>query len=356
MNVIIMAGGAGTRFWPVSRSYYPKQFLKIIGSHPLVEDAFLRIAPLAEARKVYIIVHEAHRELTKEIFKKGEVRVITEPLGRNTAPCIGLGLVHIMEEYGDGPVVVLPADHYIGDVETFQETIRRAVALVEKGDIATIGIVPTRPETGYGYIKGGQPLPGEVEAFQVEAFVEKPSLDVARQFLSGGKYYWNTGIFVFRAQTMMEEMKRCLPEIHEGLKYLRDSFGKDDFEERLREVYQKITPISIDYGVMERTTANVFVIPGQFPWSDVGSWQSVFEMRSREQDKEGNLIDGHALVLDCKKTFVQSLSGRLVGCIGLEDILIVDAPDALLVCHRCSSQDVRRCVDIIKEKGLEDLI
>ncbi|MBW2040277.1 MAG: mannose-1-phosphate guanylyltransferase [Deltaproteobacteria bacterium] len=356
MNVIIMAGGAGTRFWPMSRLRCPKQFLKIFGPRSLVEETFLRVAPLVEQRNIYIIVSEIHRALTEEVFKGREVKIVTEPLARNTAPCIGLGLIHILKDYGDGPVIVLPADHYIGNVEAFQDTTRRAVALVTKGGIATIGIVPTRPETGYGYIKAGKSLSGEAEAFRVEAFVEKPSLGMATQLLSEGGYYWNAGIFVFQAQTMMEEIRRCLPELYEGLMYLRDSLGKEGFGEKLREVYQKITPISIDYGVMERATSEVFVIPGRFPWSDVGSWQAIFELRSHERNKEGNLVDGNAIVLDCKNTFVQSRSERLIGCIGLEDIIIVDTSDALLICHQGSSQDVCRVVELIKERGLEELI
>ncbi len=357
MNIIIMAGGAGTRFWPVSRVRRPKQFLNIVGSHPLVEETFLRVAPLTEERNIYTIVHEFHRRLTEDMFKGREVKIISEPLARNTAPCIGLGLIHILEEYGDGPVVVLPADHHIGDVRTFQETVRTAVGLLEKkGGIATIGIIPTRPETGYGYIKGGEPLSGEKEVFRVKAFVEKPSLDQATQFLSEGGYYWNAGIFVFRAQTMMEEIRRCLPSIHEGLQYLKSHMGKESYEEMLREVYKKITPISIDFGVMEKTTSDIFVIPGRFPWSDVGSWQAVFDLRAHERDEDGNLVDGNAVVLDCKNTFVHSQSNRLIGCIGLEDITIVDTTDTLLICHRESSQNVRRCVDIIKKTGLEKLI
>ncbi len=356
MNVIIMAGGAGTRFWPVSRSHYPKQFLKIIGPHPLIEETYLRIAPLVEEKRIYIVVHEAHKELVKEIFKEREVRVVTEPSGRNTAPCIGLGLIHIMEEYGDGPVVVLPADHYIGDVAAFQDAICSAVSVVDKGGIVTIGIVPSRPETGYGYIKRGEPLLGDKEVFRVEAFVEKPSLELATQFLSEGNHYWNAGIFVFRAQAMMEEFRRYLPEVYEGLEYLRDSLGRSNFEKRLKEVYQRITSISIDYGVMERITSDLFVIPGHFPWSDVGSWQAIFELRSHERDEDGNLLDGNTVVLNCKNTFVYSRSERLIGCIGLEDIIVVDTPDALLVSHRGSTQDVRRCVEIIKERGLEEFL
>ena len=356
MNVIIMAGGAGTRFWPLSRLHRPKQFLTICGSHPMIEETYLRIAPLAGEGEIYIIVHEDHRELTEEIFQGKRIRIVTEPLGRNTAPCIGLGLIHIMEEHGDGPVVVLPADHHIGDVAAFQETIRRAVSLVKKGGIATLGIVPTGPETGYGYIKGGKPLAGAGEALRADSFVEKPSLERATRFLSEGGYYWNAGIFVFQAQAMMAEIKRCLPELYEGLIDVRKSLGTEDYQEKLRAVYEKLAPISIDHGVMEKTGADVFVIPGHFPWSDVGSWRSLFELRSHERDTEGNMIDGDAVVIDCKNTMVHSRSGRLTGCIGLEDIFIIDTPDALLICHHGCAQDVRRCVELIKERGLDDLL
>ena len=356
MNVIIMAGGVGTRFWPLSRARQPKQFLQMFGNRSLLEETLMRIAPLVEERDVFTVVHEAHRALAEEILRGRDVRLLTEPLARSTAPCIGLGLVHILEERGDSPVVVLPADHYIGEVEIFQETIRRAIALVDDGGVATIGIVPTRPETGYGYIQAGKPISVPVKAFHVTAFVEKPSLEVATRYLSEGGYYWNAGIFVFRAQTMMEEIKRCLPDTYEQLQYLRQHLGKSGYDTALRKAYQAITPISIDYGVMEKTSANVYVIPGQFPWSDVGSWQSVFEMRHGERDDEGNLVDGDALLFDCKNTFVHARSARLIGCIGVEDLCIIDTPDALLVCHLECSQDVRRCVECLQEKGLEHLI
>ena len=356
MHVIIMAGGAGTRFWPLSRLHRPKQFLTIIGTRPMIEEAFLRIAPLTDEGKIYIVVHEDHRELTKEIFTGKSARIVAEPMSRNTASCIGLGLIHIMAEHGDGPVVVLPADHYVGDLKAFQRTIRRAVSLAEQGGIATIGIVPTRPETGYGYIKGGNPLSGKGEALRVDAFVEKPSLERATHFLSKGGYYWNAGIFVFRAQTMMDEIQRCLPELYEGLTYVRKFLGTEDYAQKIREVYESLTPISIDYGVMEKTTADVFVIPGHFPWSDVGNWRSIFELRSHEQDTEGNIVDGDAIIINCKNTMVHSRSGRLTGCIGLEDIMIVDTPDALLICHHGCTQDVRRCVELIKERGRDDLL
>jgi mannose-1-phosphate guanylyltransferase len=355
MNVIIMAGGVGTRFWPMSRAQYPKQFLNIIGSHTLIEETFLRIAPLVEEQRVSVIVHKDHRERTEEIFEGRAVRIMAEPVGRNTAPCIGLGLIQIIEEYGDSPVVVLPADHYIGDTKAFQETIRAGVSLVDNGGIVTIGIVPNRPEVGYGYIKGGEAI-AEGEAFRVDAFIEKPSLERVVQFLTEGHYYWNAGIFIFRAQTMMEEIRRCLPELHEGLMELRRSWGKADFEDTLKKVYEEIISVSIDYGVMENTTADVFVIPGHFPWSDVGSWRSIYELRSHEHDKDGNLVDGHAVLLDSQNTFVHARSGRLVGCVGLEDVFIIDTSDALLICHSESAQDVRRLIDLIKEKGLGKLL
>jgi len=355
MNFIIMAGGVGIRFWPMSRAHYPKQFLKIVGSRTLIEEAFLRIAPLTEEQRVSIIVHKDHRELTEEIFTGRAVRIMAEPEGRNTAPCIGLGLIQILEEHGDGPVVVLPADHYIGDTKTFQETIRAGVSLVDDGGIVTIGIVPTRPEIGYGYIKGGEAI-SKGEVFRVDAFVEKPSLELATQFLAEGNYYWNAGIFIFRAQTMMEEIKRCLPELYKGLMELRKSWGRADFEDTLKKVYDEITPVSIDYGIMEKTDADILVIPGRFPWSDVGSWRSIFELRSNEHDKDGNLIDGHAILLDSQNSFVHARSGRLVGCVGLKDVVIIDTPDALLICHSESAQDVRRLIEVMREKELNELL
>ncbi len=356
MNVIIMAGGAGRRFWPVSRSRLPKQFLKLIGTNSLIEETYMRIEPLAEAERTYIIVHEDHRALTEKLFKKQKVRILSEPAMKNTAPCIGLGLIHILAEFGNEPVVVLPADHYIGDIDAFQKTVEEAVKLIRKSGIATIGIVPTRPETGYGYIRAGKRIQKNVNAYHVEEFVEKPSFDKAREFLSRGGYYWNGGIFVFMAKTMMEEIRSCLPDLHESLGDLRNSLGKKGYEKKLHEIYESIEPISIDYGVMEKTEKRVIVIPASFPWSDVGSWQAVYEMRYADRDSAGNIADGEAILIDCTDMFVRSEGKRLIGCIGLEGIFVIDADDALLICNKKRSQAVRRIIDVLIERKRDDLL
>lgn len=356
MNVIIMAGGSGTRFWPVSRSNQPKQFLNVIGTRPLVEETYHRVAPLVDDERIYVVVHESHRELTETMFKGKKVNILAEPLSRNTAPCIGLGLIHIVQKEGDEPVVVLPADHYIGDVDAFRRTLETTVQLAREGGIATIGIVPTRPDTGYGYIKAGNVYSEELEVFSVDAFVEKPPLALATRFLSEGGYYWNAGIFVFKAGLMLEEIRRHLPGVHARLDILKHHLDRREYTEVLRDVYRDIESVSIDYGVMEKTTTSVYVVPGWFPWSDVGSWQAVLEMRRHERDPCGNIVDGDAVVLDCRNVFIQSQSGRVIGCIGLEDVLIVDTSDALLVCRQGCAQDVRQCVDALKERGRDDVV
>jgi mannose-1-phosphate guanylyltransferase len=233
MAFVIMAGGAGTRFWPLSRETKPKQFLNIIGQGPLIEETFLRISSLADEERVYVVINRAHRELTRDIFKDRGIQILEEPYGRNTAPCIGVAAIHIKRRWGDIPVVVLPADHFIGDGELFRTTLRAGIELSQRGGIVTIGIPPGKPETGYGYIKRGRrydSINGQ-EVFEVDRFVEKPDEKRALQYMREGNYLWNSGIFIFRVEVFLNEVRKYRGNRRgSGWKTLPDNPGKGLFK------------------------------------------------------------------------------------------------------------------------------
>ena len=353
--VIIMAGGMGTRFWPASRELVPKQFLTICGSKSLLEECFLRIAPLTDPERIFVIINASHRSLTEKILGGMGVRIVEEPYGRNTAPCIGLGCIHVVARFGDLPIIALPADHFVSDVARYRRCLRRGLSLLGNGGIVTIGIPPTHPETGYGYIEKGPPLQRR-ETHRVLRFVEKPDLDRAKGFLASGNYLWNSGMFLFRAQTMLREIDTRLPKIGEGLRLISKALEKGDYQPTLEKAYQEMESVSIDYGVMERTAEPVYVVQGDFGWSDVGHWAAVRELRAAEQDEEGNVTSGKVVLLNTRNAFVHSHGRRLIGVLGLENVLIVDTDDALLVANLSHAQRVRRLLEIVRERGWSEYL
>jgi len=358
MVFVIMAGGTGTRFWPLSRETKPKQFLNIIGQGPLIEETFLRISSLADEKRVYVVINRAHRELTRDIFKDRGIQILEEPYGRNTAPCIGVAAIHIKRRWGDIPVVVLPADHFIGDGELFRTTLRAAIGLSQRGGIVTIGIPPGKPETGYGYIKRGRrydSINGQ-EVFEVDRFVEKPDEKRALQYMREGNYLWNSGIFIFRVEVFLNEVRKYLPNLHQGLAEIEGVVDGKRYETTLEKVYSNLESISIDYGIMERTTEPVYTITGNFGWSDVGSWQALFELKGDQKDANGNMVEGLATIIDSRDSFIINRSEKLVALLGANQILVVNTPDAVLVADLNRSQEVRAIAETIKRKGLVDWV
>ena len=358
MFAVIMCGGSGTRFWPASRRQRPKQFLDITGKGPMVVETSDRLDSLARDEEIILVLGEKHLEEAQDLFKGRGVHILAEPVGRNTAPCIGLGAVYARHLGCKGPMAFLPADHFIGNPSRFLEDLRAAGKIADRGGIATIGIVPNRPETGYGYIRRDLSkidVHGK-SAYKVLKFVEKPDLEKAREYLTSGEYYWNGGIFVARPETILKETKEQLPGLYEGLQRLAKALESGEFEEELKDVYEALEDISFDYGIMENTREEVYVIPSECGWSDVGSWESLYELRESEQDKKQNLVDGENILIDCEKSFVSGSAGRLVACLGLKDTLIVDTPDALLVADLNRSQDIRKIVDHLKETGKNKLL
>jgi mannose-1-phosphate guanylyltransferase len=352
MFAVIMAGGSGTRFWPASRERLPKQFLAITGDRTMLEETLARAEGFAPPGRISVVVGRVHDDLTKRILSGKPVEILVEPRGRNTAACVGLAALHasrVAAESGaeDEPMVVLPADHFIADVEGFRRTVRAAANVARGGAIVTLGVAPNRPETGYGYIHIG---PGSGESseqpyFRVRRFVEKPDYQTALGYLSSGDYLWNSGVFIFTARTILQEIEACMPELHEGLREIERAIDTPAYDAAVERVYDRIESVSIDYGVMEKTSKPIYVFRADFGWSDVGSWQALYELRRAECDEQGNLSLGDSRIIDAKRNLVFSTTDRRVSLLGVEDLVVVDTPDAVMVARLDRSQDVKRFAD-----------
>lgn len=358
MFAVIMCGGSGTRFWPASRRQKPKQFLNITGRGPMVVETCNRLHPLVRDREMILVLGAEHLKEATDLFEGRDVHILAEPVGRNTAPCMGLGAIYARHLGCTGPVAFLPADHYIGDPLRFLQDLKAAGEIADRGGIVTLGIVPNRPETGYGYIRKDTERvnAGGATAYRVSGFVEKPDLETARGYLVSGEYYWNGGIFVARPETILKETERQLPDLHKGLERLSAVLGTDRFEAELKAVYGNLTGVSFDYGIMEHTREEVVVVPSECGWSDVGSWASLYELRRSDADEMKNLSDGETLLVSCENSYVSGRSGRLVACLGLKNALVVDTTDALLVADMDRSQDIREIVERLKKMGKERLL
>ena len=357
LHAVILAGGTGTRFWPLSRALMPKQLLRIVGDRSMLALTLERATTLVPEDQVWVVTTRSQAgEIRRELDSLGltRVRVIEEPAGKNTAAAIGLAAVHVLAEDPQSVLAVFPADHHIRDAGRFRDLIRKAEEVASQGGLVTLGIEPTRPETGYGYIQRGAPLeagPGkgsQAGAFQVVRFAEKPDREKAEAYVGSGDYYWNSGIFIWRADRFVEEMARHLPGHHKGLseisQLLEAGTGSSD---RIEEIYNSLESISVDYGIMERGD-RVAVIPAEMGWSDVGSWETVRELLDR--DENGNVLQGDVLALDTRDCLVRS-EERLVATLGVEGLVVVDTTDALLVCSESRSQEVRAIAERLRDEG-----
>ena len=356
MFALIMAGGRGKRFWPFSRFSMPKQFLKITGKDSMLIETVKRLDGLVPPENRVIVINKEHDNLVKDDIFKSSL-ILKEPFGRNTAPCVGLAALYLERIDPHMPVAVLPADHYIPDMEGFQKTLKKASLFAKEGHIVTIGIVPTRPETGYGYINRGEALySGDVSAFKVNRFVEKPDIEKAMEYLATGEYFWNGGMFIFTPQVILEEISIHLPDFYKDLEILKKNMDGEDFNSVFEEVYEKINPVSIDYGIMEKTKRPLSVIPADFVWSDIGSWQSLFELKSSIADERGNVLDGAGVLINTKNSFICNKTDTFLTVLGMENLLAVSAEDAILITKLDESQRVQEIIEILKEKNLEEYL
>jgi mannose-1-phosphate guanylyltransferase len=352
---VVMAGGVGTRFWPRSREKTPKQLLEILGKGSMLQNTVKRLEGLVAPTDTFVVTNRVQRGLVeKQLPAVPAENILDEPVGRNTAACIGLASLFVRRQDPSSVMVVIPADHVIHNVEEFHRVLNVAITMAsESSSLLTIGIRPTRPETGYGYIQvhtdeaGTNPYAAQ-GVMKVKTFAEKPNLQTAERFLASGDFLWNSGMFVWKADTILHEITTCLPELARELTKIDEAIGTPQYQSTLEKVYGMIRGISIDYGVMERSE-HVYVIRGDFGWSDLGSWDEVSLQSGK--DSGGNTITGPVIQIDTGNCFVYS-PDRLVATVGIEDLIIVNTDDALLVCRKGRSQDVKEIADYLKRKQM----
>jgi mannose-1-phosphate guanylyltransferase len=351
----IMAGGVGSRLWPRSRKNTPKQFLDLISDETMLQDAFQRLLPLIPAERILVGTGAEYVSLVREQLPDlPPGNIVVEPSGRGTAPAIGLGAIHIHHHHPEAVMAVVTADHHIGEASRFRGALAVAAQVAQDGHLVTLGIKPTFPSTGYGYIRRGEQLT-QLDGFDVYRairFTEKPDAAMARAFLDSGLYSWNSGMFVWKAQAIRAEFRRQMPQLHTQLGEIERAFGTPDAEAVLERVWADVQKQTIDYGIMERAH-NVAVIPVRIGWNDIGSWKTLKELL--EADENGNVLAGDHVALDTQNTLIYS-PHKLVATIGLKDLIIVETEDALLVCSQDQCQDVRKVVETLRARGLHDLV
>ena len=337
LQPVILSGGSGTRLWPLSREAYPKQFIPLYGSDTMLQATWKRVTDIVALPPI-IVANQEHRFVAAEQLQQAGAKpdaILLEPVGRNTAPAIAIAALHAIANGSDPLLLVLPSDHVIRDIPAFHAAIASAVKCAETGMLATFGIVPSRPETGYGYIKA---VPGNGPR-TIECFVEKPDAATAERYVASGEYYWNSGMFLFRASCYLAELERLQPAMLTACRQALDKAGRDmDFIRLDRDTFTACPSDSIDYAVMEKTAAGV-VVPLDAGWSDVGSWSALWEIS--EQDAEGNAHHGDVIELNCRNTYAYG-DKRLIAMIGLDDVIVVETDDAVLVGHRATTSSRSR--------------
>ena len=358
MYAVIMAGGRGTRFWPRSREKKPKHLLDIVSDRTIIQETVDRIKPLIKPRNILIVTGKKHaRELARQLPEIPAKNILIEPVGRNTAACIGLAAVHIQKKSNDDVMVVLPSDHGIADPAQYRKVIAAAALAAEKKNaLVTVGLKPTSPHTGFGYMEGGGSA-GKIDGkalLRVKAFREKPDLKQAEAFLKSGNFYWNSGMFIWKASTILDKIKHFLPDLHDGLMTIKASLGRAFETKTVSAVYKGLASISIDYGVMEKAQ-EVFMIPASFGWSDVGSWDTLWEISLKDQSGNAACGNSPALFEDTKNALVYS-PDKLVALVGMKDVIVVETKDALLICKKGRSQDVKKIVDALEAGGKTHLL
>lgn len=344
---VLLAGGSGTRLWPVSRELYPKQLVKLIGKDTLIQNTIKRLSPVVHMDRIRVVCGQEHfHEIERHMSDIGidpKGKVIREPCGRNTAPAVLLGVLHILQKEPDALIFVFPADHVIKDEKAFHKKLLSAIRLADAGHVVTFGITADYPETGYGYIEGETPV--DEGALSIRRFVEKPNLETARKYVEAGNYFWNSGMFAFSGSVIMTEFKKFEPELYEEMMGMADDIAQLSIAS-----YERLKDISIDYAIMERTAKGV-VLPSDFGWSDIGSWKSLYDFLTK--DAHGNVIDGDVISEKSNNCLVMG-GHRLVAINSVENLVVVDTPDSVFVSSIEHSRDVKSIVSRLKEAGRKE--
>ena len=351
-TALIMAGGKGERFWPRSRVTLPKQFLSLTDDgKTMIQLTVERIRPLVELEDVYIATNKNYKELVKQQLPGlPEENILCEPVGRNTAPCIGLGAVHVAKKYDDAVMIVLPSDHLIKHNDIFAETFTNALA--EEGEnLVTVGITPNYPETGYGYIKYDSAAKNG-ESYPVQRFVEKPDLETAKSYLADGSYLWNSGMFVWRVSTILDCFKKYMPSTHDGLLKIKEAVGTPQEDTALEKEFPNLESQSVDYGIMEKAE-NIYTLAGNFGWDDVGSWLAVG--RIKQNDENGNVVNGNVVTVNTKNCVIEG-ADKLIATVGLRDVVVVDTKDATLITTKENAGEIKQVLAKLRESGRNEYL
>ena len=348
---VIMAGGGGTRFWPLSRKVKPKQFLNLSGKDTMVMDTANRLCRVADKEDIFIVTGEKFVESTIKsttgLLKADHI--LGEPAARNTAACIGYAAMEIIKKYEDGVMCIAASDHFIKDEDEYERVMKMAVSLADQKDaLVTIGIKPTFPSTGYGYIRSNRDVAAEYYA--VEEFVEKPDLETAAEYLASGRYAWNSGMFVWKASVILKYFKELLPDIYAHLVTIGEAMGTEREKQVIQEVYPIIPKISVDYGIMERAKG-VLMVEGDFGWNDVGSFDALEEIY--QKDENGNVVLANGCLLDTNSCILYGDGDKLIATLGVENLIIAQTKDIILVCDKSKAQDIKRFPETLEKSGKE---
>jgi mannose-1-phosphate guanylyltransferase len=359
---VILAGGRGTRFWPLSRKKRAKQLLALDGKQTMIQQTVSRLLSLAPAKKLWVITNDDLRPaIIQQLPKLPKAQVLAEPVGRNTAPAIGLAAFLLLRSDPDGVIGLFPSDHVIADEKRYHETMERGIEVAAAGaNIVVLGIRPTRAETGYGYIEAGGLYEGD--ALRVRRFTEKPNADTATEFIAAGNYFWNSGMFLWSARTLGDALREHLPKTAPILEEIASKFGTSKFAATFRKLYPKCENISVDYALLEPRSAkgeqesNIFCLPADFGWNDLGSWTALHEHHvAKSTPPEGNLIDASGtFILNARGNYVHA-PGKFVAAVGVSDVVVVETPDALLITTRQHAQDVGKVVKYLDERKVYKL-
>jgi len=359
---VILAGGRGTRFWPLSRKKRAKQLLALDGKQTMIQQTVARLLPLAPAKRFWVITNEDLRPaIGKQLPRLVKPQLLAEPVGRNTAPAIGLAAFLLLRENPDAVVGMFPSDHVISDEKRYRATLERGIEIAASGEnIVVLGIRPNRPETGYGYIEAGEPFQGD--ALRVRRFTEKPDAAKAAEFVAAGNYFWNSGMFLWSARTLANALREHLPNTAPLLERIAAAYGTRRFSETFRKLYPKCENISVDYAVIEPRSAkgeeagNIFCLPADFGWNDLGSWTALHEHHTaKSSPAEGNLVAASGMFLLNARGNYFHAPGKFVAAVGVSDLVVVETPDALLITTRQHAQDVGKVVKHLDEKKLNKL-